>query len=243
MVGSPSTTTTLVPPKSASVGFNANKTEFVLPYNLGYLPAAELALTQADSAYAAGLGNAQDWTQQEFVGPGPSWKAWVYIGTSGNAQDISLNKGDAEDLGVFIKLDDGVKNPGSSYSSEIILHSSPVAVNASTLNGGLGGFGVGGDSPYNAIPASASVVDASNLEIQAAPVGTLAVGVGASLPAFCVPVPEAFVNGGGKLFNPSGFPVMTAGPSTVFGGAFPPAGNTGSPSLYDKGVASCNNFH
>ena len=50
----------------ASVGFNAAKTEFVLPYKLGYLPVPELALAKADSAYAAGLVNAQDWVQVQF---------------------------------------------------------------------------------------------------------------------------------------------------------------------------------
>ena len=65
LIGSPSTTTTLVPPKNAPVGFNAARTEFVLPYNLGYLPAPELALAKVDPAYASGLADAGDWMQAQ----------------------------------------------------------------------------------------------------------------------------------------------------------------------------------
>ena len=47
---------------TGQVGFNAARTAFTLPNNLGLLPGPNLALAKANPAYAAGLANAQDWT-------------------------------------------------------------------------------------------------------------------------------------------------------------------------------------
>ena len=239
VIGSPPTTTTSVPPKNAPVGFNAARTEFVLPYNLGYLPAPELALAKVDPSYASGLAIAKDWTQiqtQDSSGLG-AVETWVYVGTSGDAWSISLAKSDVTGLNYKILWTDGAPGTSSTATpSQIILHSSPVAVNVSTLNTGLEQFAT--STITNAIPSGALAVDASTLEIQAAPVGTLAVG-GARWLGFCVPVPLAFVNSGGTLFDPPGLPVMTAGPSTIY--VEPPDGSNSA--LNDKGVGFCNNFH
>ena len=66
-------TTTTTVPANAPVGFNASKSYFVLPHHLGLLPAPELALAEADPAYAAGLANLGDWQlwpTQVLVDPG-----------------------------------------------------------------------------------------------------------------------------------------------------------------------------
>ena len=47
----------------STYGFNAAKTEFVLPRHIGLLPASELALAKADPAYASGSANPNHWTQ------------------------------------------------------------------------------------------------------------------------------------------------------------------------------------
>ena len=241
-VASSSTSTTLIPLKSAAAGFNAAKTEFVLPYKLGYLPGSELALAKADSAYASGLVNTQYWTQVQLHVPSKNASAtqvamlWVYVGepaTGAPQVAVTGTKANALSWNAMIA---GIGGAGAVK----ILNSTPVAVSASTLNPL---FTASSQFNSNALANGDRLVAPSMLEVLAAPTGTLAVG-GTSLPAFCVPVPEAFVNSGGKLFNPSGFPVMIAGPSTVFGGSVTTTGSAPTGVLlYDQGVGSCANFH
>ena len=228
--GSGSTTTV---PANASVGFNAAKTEFVLPHNLGLLPGSELALAKADPTYAKGLANAQDWMQFKteigsgMKGPLIQAKAvtlWFYEGSGSYAAA-------------------GVKSYAVAENTEIlpftsnVLQSTSVQINDTALN-------------TLSIPKSSStsgpqLVGASTLEIQAAPVGTLSVN-GSGLPAICMPTPEAYV-AGGKVVTAGGMPIITAGPSTIFAGkditsSTPlPAGTV--PVVYDKGTTSCASFH
>ena len=240
-VSSTSTSSTLIPFKSAAAGFNANKTEFVLPFKLGYLPAPELALAQADLAYAAGLVNTQDWTQVQLHVPSKNASAtqsamlWVYVGepaTSGPQVAVTGTKANTLSWNAMIA---GIGGAGAVK----ILNSTPVAVSASTLNPL---FTSSSQFNSNAVSNGEQLVAASELEILVAPTGTLAVGA-TSLPAFCVPVPEALLSGG-KVTVASGVPVMTAGPSTVFGGSVTTPGSAPTGVLlYDQGVGSCANFH
>ena len=244
----PTTTPTTTLPPGTPVGFNAARTEFVLPHNLGYLPAPELALAKADSAYAAGLGNAGDWTQMQVqlpwvsasenaTGP-PPVTMWEYS-PGGEMTSSDPSGQSSQRLVMAIKteiisenvsfVEDGV-NAGTPRVS-----SSSVKVHASTLNSI--------QIEAGSVPYRTELLAPSMLEVLAAPVGTLAVG-GTGLPAFCVPVPEAFLSHGflsaAKVSTPKTEPVITAGPSAVFAGSNL---DTGSPSYYDKGVASCNHFH
>ena len=127
-----------------------------------------------------------------------------------------------------------------------VLNSTQVAVTATTLDPL---FTANSQFNSNAVSNGDQLVVASILEVLAAPTGTLAVG-GTSLPAFCVlrsafcvPVPEALLSGG-KVTVSSSAPVMTAGPSIVFGGSVTTTGSTPTGVLlYDQGVGSCANFH
>lgn len=241
-------TTTTTVPANAPVGFNASKSYFVLPHHLGLLPAPELALAEADPAYAAGLANLGDWQlwpTQVLVDPGayagleftPGAKIktvdmWYYLGSYAAQPTSAMNDG----LGN-IKLSIVFNNAAGYPFVTPVLHSTSVKVNDSTLHNILWSGAIHLPSPI-----SAKLVAPSTLEDQAAPIGTLAVN-GQALPAFCVPVPEAFVSSGGKVVtSPANTPTITAGPSTVF--ANPPATSAKSSGvMYDQGVSSCSTFH
>lgn len=224
-------------PANSPVGFNAARTAFVLPYKLGLLPADELALAKADATYAAGLANLSDWTLRNSSTPYPvPIGGWYYTGRSTTKTALGNTlfvKSDAINWGA-----DAVILYG--FSQLKVVHSTTAQVHASTLNvlisvGPL-------DSALGIAGRGNSLVLPSSLEIRAAPIGTLAVGV--DIPAICIPMPEAYLVDN-KPATISGLPVMTAGPSTVFAGqsgtsAGPPASGV---MLYDKGVASCANFH
>ena len=154
----PTTTVPANVPANTPVGFNAAKTEFVLPHNLGLLPGSELALAKADPTYAKGLANAQDWMQFKteigsgMKGPLIQAKAvtlWFYEGSGSYAAA-------------------GVKSYAVSDNTEIltftsnVLQSTSVQIHETVLN-------------TLSIPKSSStsgpqLVGASTLEIQAAPV-------------------------------------------------------------------------
>ena len=236
--------TSSTPAKNATVGFNATKTEFVLPHNLGYLPAPELALAKADPAYASGLANTGDWmqirAQVSQLEEGFAHEVvmlWGYVGApSTGSPQVAVT-----DTKATAMLWNGVMATIDGRGAIKVLNSAPVALSASTLNTL---FTASSQLNSNAVAKGDRLIAPSMLEVQAAPVGTMTAG-GTSVPAFCVPVPEAFVNSGGKVIVPSSFPVMTAGPSTVFGGVGMPTGGA-SPigiMLYDQGVVSCANFH
>jgi len=78
-------------PASTPVGFNSDKTAFVLPHNLGNLPAGELAFAKANPAYATGLLNKRDWF---YIGAGSfPTGGWMYQGgASSDYNSASLNE-------------------------------------------------------------------------------------------------------------------------------------------------------
>ena len=227
---SPTSSTTTTVPVNAPVGFNAAKTEFVLPHNLGLLPASELALAKADPTYANGLANPNDWMQfqtriglgNHLVGgviPTKNVTLWFYKG-SGNYAAA------------------GVKPAVVSENTEVLpfspntLQSTSVQIQATTLNNLTIGNSSSSSSPQ--------LVGASALEIQAAPLGTLSVN-GVGLPAICVPTPEAYIAGGKVVEAGGGMPVITAGPSTIFA-IKNPVSHSSPPVFYDKGTTSCGAF-
>lgn len=251
-VKSVATTTTTVaarPPANAPVGFNAAKTEFVLPHNLGYLPGPELALAKADPKYAAGLANLADWVEfpgqaladpktwhgNTFLGPkGPKLITvgmWLYMGSYGSSPTSpAFNNLENDKTGMAIL--NQVQYPFVTP----VLHSTSVRINDSTLHNmhPNAGFSV-------SAPVFDTLVAPSALEDQAAPVGTLKTPSG-TLPAFCVPVPEAYLLKNKVVNIPSkNFPVITAGPSTIFAGTLP--ANPSQTKQYDKGAPSCAGFN
>jgi len=90
------------------VGFNAAQTEFTLPHGLGLLPGPNLALANADPAYAAGLANPQDWGTIE-VRMGQSTTDlkpslfWEYVGSPGTP----VGAGTYSSENVYIEVKDG----------------------------------------------------------------------------------------------------------------------------------------
>ena len=248
--GNSATTTTVPPvtmPANSPAGFNAAHTAFNLPFKLGVLPADELALAKADPAYAAGLAKPNDWMRSNenlFAPTGSNAElatrapTWYYVGSTSGSESAAVVDVKNTEMGWNATIV-AIYNPASMS----VVHSSPIAIDAR----GLHAIVSSASFAASALPANSLVLVApSNLEIQAAPVGTLQVRATA-MPAFCVPMPYAWVYEG-KLANQSGMPAMNAGPSTVFAGpnvtASPssplPGGEVG---LYDEGVASCANFN
>ena len=235
----PTTTTTTLPP-GTPVGFNAARTEFVLPHNLGYLPAPELALAKVDPAYASGLATTGDWTQIQW--PLQNTRvlklvtSWAYAGEASNSPPTpgveSYQMRVVDIKSAIIPWNDFFVYEGATGLATR-LSASSVRVQASTIHAiNMAGHGI--------VPYRTELLAPSTLEVQAAP---FTVG-GSNNAAFCVPVPEAFLTHGflsaAKVSTPKTEPVITAGPSAVFAGSNL---GTGSPSYYDEGVASCNNFH
>ncbi len=234
--------------KNSPVGFNAARTAFNLPHKLGLLPSDELALAKSDSAYAAGLANLGDWVQSSeklisasgsAAHPATQSPTWYYVGATTG-------------LGSSAVVD--VKNTETGWNSIIVsfygatslkvLRSTAVPINDSKLNVLIS---TAGHFAKGAVPGGGyQLVAPGNLEIQAAPVGFLYIGVSVKDPAFCVPMPYAYL-ASNKVATPNGMPVMTAGPSTVFALSIPAVGQATQPagasaSLYDRGVASCATF-
>jgi hypothetical protein len=226
-------TTTTVPPNTP-VGFNTTKTEFVLPHHLGLLPASELALAKADPTYAAGLANSHEWTQMGTeVGAGMS-------GGVIKTQSVSLWFYDGSESYTV----GGVKSYAVSANTAMlpfgskVLHSTSVQINDTKLNDIT--------APKTTSTSGPQLIGADTLEIQAAPVGTFSVN-SSELPAFCVPVPEAYIANNRVVATVNGMPVITAGPSTVFAGqnitSSTPLPKNAVPTFYDKGTTSCAAFH
>ena len=90
------------------VGFNATKTAFTLPNNLGLLPGPNLALAKANPAYAAGLANGNDW-RKITVRYGQSTSAlksglfWTFVGSPNNPMSGTYNP-----YHIYIEVRDGV---------------------------------------------------------------------------------------------------------------------------------------
>jgi hypothetical protein len=243
-------------PANAAVGFNAAKTEFVLPHNLGLLPASELALAKSDSAYAKGLANSADWYQSQIavVKPGSSNSAptltpiWVYEGTlSGGANQSATGGLQAAAVGaVKTMVMEWTTRVVSHYGQSLlsVVHSTSTPIHLTTLNVLLNGTS-SNTSSSQVSGAKREFVTPPPLAVQAAPVGTLTVG-STHVPAICTPAPEAIL-AGGKPITANGLPNMNAGPSTIFAAdglvSNSPTPPKSGPNFYDKGTTSCGAFH
>ncbi len=234
--------------ENSPVGFNAAKTAFNLPHKLGLLPVDELALAKADPAYAAGLANVGDWvrsreklisTSGSAAHPATQSPTWYYVGTttgSGSSAVVDVKNTEMGWNSIIVSF--------YGAKSLKVLRSTPLPISAASLNVLIS---TAAHFAKGAVPGGGyQLVAPGNLEIQAAPVGFLYIGVSVEDPAFCVPMPYAYL-ASHKVATPNGMPVMTAGPSTVFAASIPSAGppaigTTSSATLYDQGVASCAAF-
>jgi len=220
----PGATMTTTTSASAAYGFNAAKTAFTLPHNLGLLPASELALAKAYPEYATGLANPADWGHEASAGTLTA--PWYYLGTDGTKAGIYATEVTNEKAW----FDGGLK---SFDSNGAVLHSTNLSINVSTLNSMPTSVPAVSLSP-GMIPA---VLIPTDLEFEAAPVGVLNID-GKQVMSFCVPGPVAWILGG-QVVNFPTRPIITAGPSTVFAMT---GFSTGQFSEYDKGVTSCASF-
>ena len=220
--------------KRTSGGFNASKTVFVLPHNLGDLPAPELALAKSDPAYAAGLLTPADWfyltpTALDSLSKAidPATGGWIYLGGDNPTVIGGPNISPLVDVKVStITTDWPIWLSGIAHFST----TSSVPILDSRLNS------------YSLAPVASvavsqgyTVVTPSVLEVRAAPVGTMSVN-GTSVPAVCVPTPEGVLQNG-QIATPGGIS-LTAGPSVVF-----TVTSKGYGALYDQGVSSCVGFN
>ena len=207
---------------SAPVGFNATDTVFVLPNNLGDLPAPELALAKSDPAYAAGLADYENWKYYS------SGVGWLYIGPPSPTVGAGLAKFDL--LAELYVPDTYWAKPNPS-----------IRIAASQLNTVVIAGG-----QILPLPAGETLVGPTPLEISAAPLGTFVVN-GVTHAATCIPEQLAVVNGAGQVVSdPPAEMNFAAGPNTIAVGAGGEAtGNGGAtPSvLYDQGVSSCAGFN
>ncbi|MDA8271059.1 MAG: hypothetical protein M0Z39_06600 [Actinomycetota bacterium] len=220
-VGAVASTTTSASP---AYGFNASRTKFVLPHNLGLLPASELALAKNSPSYATGLANPNNWGHEASVGTLVA--PWYYIGPAGAKAGIYAAEVANEKAYFYGTLKSFVGN-------ENVLHTTNLSINVSTLNS------VGGSVP--AVSLSPGMMPAvllpTSLEFAAAPVGVLNIN-GKQAMSICVPEPVAWILGG-KVVNFPTRPVITAGPSTVFAIT---GFHSGDVHEYDKGMSSCASF-
>ncbi len=223
----PTTTTTLVPPPNAPVGFNASKTYFVLPHHLGLLPAPELALAKANPEYAKSLANPADWAHPSSIGTLTA--PWYYIGPAGAKAGIYAS----EVTNEKDWFSGTISSPDLLFSNSRAVYSTSLNISVSTLNSITIPT-----TKYTVLTSDPiRLVVPTQLEFEAAPVGVLTIG-GKERMAFCVPGPVAFVRGS-QVVNFPPLPVITAGPSTVFSIT---GFSNGNGHFYDKGTTSCASF-
>lgn len=212
------------PINSTTVGFNASKSVFVLPYGLGNLPAPELALAKSDPTYASALKNKADWIDVK-PGKGETPADYGYFFTGGSTPSA---------IGQLLSVKTTASTLRSMTPTGVdVTAISPTPVQSSQL--------VSISLSSSAIPNALrnrtyEVVTPTVLEIRAAPVGTLSIH-GAATTAICVPSPEALIQGG-KVVTPSGVPSITSGPDTIFASS----ATTGSPTEYTQGTSTCSSF-
>jgi hypothetical protein len=209
-----SKSSTSTPPTSAPVGFNSTRTAFVLPYNLGYLPAPELALAKTDHAYASGLAKSSYWDRLANGGSDPMTSGWFYEGPPSPSV-----------AAVQAKMTLTIEITGWPYGPSIT-DSTNVSIVSSQLRHLVLGNNTIGLQGY-------TVVGPTALEVRAAPIGTLSIN-GVTHSAFCVPTPIADLQNG-KIVTPPTWPTITAGPSVIASspGRLP----------WVQGTSSCAAFH
>ena len=206
------------PVVSAPVGFNATDTVFVLPNNLGDLPAPELAIAKSDPAYAAGLADYENWKHfSNGVG-------WIYVGQPSTSMGA---------INAKVALLNYLYLPGTYWATP----NPSIRIVASQLNY----VNVAGPSaPY--LQVGQSLVGPTQLEVRAAPLGTFVVN-GVTHAAICVPEPIAVVEGGQVITPPAGLN-FTAGPNTVaVGYDNTNANGVLTAGVWDQGVDSCAGFN
>ncbi len=222
----PSTNTVSATP--ASPGFNASKTVFVLPHNLGDLPAPELALAKSDPAYAAGLLTPADWENiAASAGGMATEQGWFYMSTASGLSAGSVVSAKMMVTDMWLGPLAGPNDNTSAHFS--ITSNTPIA--ASSLNA----YPLSTGAAADLVVSGYTVVTPSVLEVRAAPVGTMSVN-GRSVEAFCTPTPEGVLQNG-HIVTPGGVN-LTAGPSAVF---TMPGPNPNA--FYDQGVSSCAGFN
>jgi hypothetical protein len=219
------TSTPAKPATGITVGFNASKSAFVLPYRLGNLPAPELVLARSDPAYAAALTAKSDWIDvKQSKGQAAAGYGYFFMGgaTPKDAGQMLSAKTIASSLRAMVP------------SGVDVTAISPISIHSSQL----GSFSLNSSAIPKALQSRLyEVVTPTVLEIRAAPVGSLSVH-GASTPAICVPSPEALIRGN-KAVTPRGMSSITSGPDTIF--ASSPA-TTIAPTEYTQGTSTCANF-
>ncbi len=212
--------------KRTSGGFNASKTVFVLPHNLGDLPAPELALAKSDPAYAAGLLTPADWMYlTPYSQNVPASGGWVYLG--GDNPSVVGGPNITPLVNAKTSIDSQWGSVLTGISQFATTSSLPILdsrLNSVSLSGGRVVAG-----------QSYTLVAPSVLEFRAAPIGTLSVN-GTSVPAICIPSPIAVLQNG-QIVTPGGMS-LTAGPSAVITMA-----GQGAGTIYDQGVSSCVGFN
>ena len=214
---------TAVTPSSngGSGGFNSSHTALVLPHGLGDLPAPELALAKADPAYASGLADPAKWIKVATMQrAGSSNTFWMYVGSYSGTQSSLI---------VSAKMQQATLGTTSA-----LLSKASVSINSSAVNT----FSNAPHSGSISIPNGDSLVIATPLEVEAAPVGNHAFGA-TSLPAFCTPIPYAWINSANKPVTITGMPSAPAGPSAVFA----VSSTTQTSVSYSQGVSSCQGFN
>ena len=208
-------------PNGGSGGFNSSRTAFVLPHGLGDLPAPELALAKADPAYASGLVNPAKWLKVATTQGAVSGSTfWLYVGSYGGTQSSLI---------ASAKIQQAALGTTSALLSKASVSINSIAVNT---------FSDATHSGSISIPKGDSLVIATPLEVEAAPVGNHAFGA-TSIPAFCTPVPYAWINTTNQPVTIPGMPSAPAGPSAVFA----VSSTTQTSVSYSQGVSSCQGFN
>lgn len=199
---------------SATVGFNASRTVFVLPHNLGDLPAPELALAKTNPEYASGLANPTYWERLSNPGTDTMTSGWFYEGPPSPSTSAVKAK---------MELTVAISDPSGTTP---ITQTTNVPIVSYQLRHLVSGNSVSGLQGY-------TIIGPTDLEVRAAPIGTLSIN-GVTHSAFCVPTPIADLQNG-KIVTPPGWPTITAGPSVI---ASSPGRN-----LWVQGASSCAAFH
>jgi hypothetical protein len=186
----------------------------VLPYNLGYLPAPELALAKSDPAYASGLATPANWEHLSNGGTDPMTSGWFYEGPPSPATAATAAK---MELTVIISDPSGTTPITQTTNVPIVSYQLRHLVSGNNVTG-LQGY---------------TIIGPTDLEVRAAPIGTLSIN-GVTHSAFCVPTPIADLQNG-KIVTPPGWPTITAGPSVI-------ASSPGR-DAWVQGTSSCTAFH
>ncbi len=222
-------------PNGQKLGFNAARTAFRLPYDLGFLPGPLLAYARQDPEYARGL-----------VTPGK----WAWGGSA--ATEASQNQS-YSNVGLFVY--GGADGTGNGINTKLS--------SSQGLYGSVPGWpplvpirdfrlhvytDTAGDPVLMEQPTA--------LEIVAAPTGTLALGRGKTTWGYCVPMSTWAVPRQAVVDYPSTYPDgapkpdggmwgpwvrFRTGPATIVG---EPVGYTATgPRVYTKGAPSCKGFN